>query len=64
MEKKLKKSLDKKIWGICGGIAEYFGWEKSITRAIYAILTLCGGAFPGLIIYLVLYFVMPEAENE
>ncbi len=61
MDKKLKKSSDKKIWGICGGIAEYFGWDVTITRAVYTILTLFCGLFPGLILYIILYFITPEA---
>ena len=64
MEKKMTKSLDKKIWGVCGGIAEYFGWEITITRGVYALLTLLCGFFPGIIIYLVMYFIMPEAESK
>ncbi|MCQ2348820.1 MAG: PspC domain-containing protein [Paludibacteraceae bacterium] len=64
MEKKLTKSLDKKIWGICGGLAQYFGLEITVARAAYAILTLLCGFFPGIIIYLVLYFIMPEAEAK
>lgn len=64
MEKKLTKSLDKKIWGICGGWAEYLGFEITVTRTAYAVLTLLCGFFPGIIIYLVLYFIMPEAETK
>ncbi|MCQ2331429.1 MAG: PspC domain-containing protein, partial [Paludibacteraceae bacterium] len=47
MEKKLTKSNDKKIAGICAGFAEYLGWDVTLTRALYAIATILLAAFPG-----------------
>ncbi len=51
------------IAGICGGIAEWLGWDPTLVRVLYVVLSLVSAAFPGLIVYLVLWFVMPEAEN-
>ena len=50
--KKLKKSNDKMIAGICSGIAEYLGWKTSHVRIIFLIATCLGAA--GLIIYTIL----------
>ena len=60
--KKLKKSNDKMIAGICSGIAEYLGWKTLHVRIIFLVATLLGAA--GLIIYTILSFVMPNANND
>jgi phage shock protein PspC (stress-responsive transcriptional regulator) len=59
MEKRLHRSLtDKKIAGVCGGIAEYLGWDSTLVRLLWLILTLLGGS--GVLIYIILWIVMPE----
>lgn len=58
-EKKLTKSNNKIIAGVCGGLAEYFGFDPTVTRLIYALLTIFT-AFAGLIIYIILWIVMPN----
>lgn len=59
MDKRLHRSLtDRKIAGVCGGIAEYLGWDSTLVRLLWVILTLLGGS--GVLIYLVLWIVMPD----
>jgi phage shock protein C len=59
MEKRLHRSLtDKKIAGVCGGLAEYLGWDATLVRLLWVVLTLLGGS--GVLIYIVLWIVMPE----
>lgn len=60
MDKKLTKSNDKMIAGVCAGIAEYFDMDPTIVRVIYVLLALCSAAFPGLILYIILALIMPE----
>ena len=60
MEKKLCKSKDKKLCGVLGGIAEYFGIDVTITRLIGVLLILFTGV--GLIAYIVAALLMPKAE--
>ena len=61
MEKKrLTKGTDKKICGVCAGIAEYFNMDSTIIRLIYALLCVFSAAFPGIILYVILAFIMPE----
>ena len=55
----LKKSKDKVIAGVCGGLAKWLGWDITLTRVIYALLTICT-AFAGVIIYIILWIVMPN----
>ncbi|MBP3348122.1 MAG: PspC domain-containing protein [Clostridia bacterium] len=60
MEKKLCKSKDKKLCGVLGGIAEYFGIDVTITRLIGVLLILFTGV--GLVAYIVAALLMPKAE--
>ena len=62
MTKKLYKSrTDKKICGVCGGIADYFGIDSTIIRLIWAVLILCFGT--GLLAYLIAALVMPDIPD-
>lgn len=58
MEKRLVKGKDRKLCGVCSGIAEYFGWDATIVRIAWGLLTVCYGA--GLIAYIVGAVVMPN----
>jgi len=63
MEKKrLRKSKDKKIAGVLGGIAEYFDWDPSFVRVGYILLTIFSAAFPGILVYLIFWAVLDPAE--
>ena len=58
--KKLTKSTDRKIFGVCGGIAEYFDVDPTIVRVAYLALTFFSACFPGFVLYLILALVMPQ----
>lgn len=58
--KKLKKSTDKKLFGVCGGIAEYFSVDSTIVRLIFALSFLLFGY--GLGLYIVCAIIMPREE--
>ena len=57
--KRLHKSRDRVIAGVCGGLAEYLGWDITAVRIIYALLTVFT-ALSGAIIYIILMLLMPE----
>ncbi len=59
-EKKLYKSTDKKLDGVCAGIAEYFEIDPTIVRLIYALVTLFTAVGTGIIIYIILAVVIPR----
>ena len=62
MEKKLYRSItDKKLCGVCGGFAEYFAIDSTITRLILVAFTLLGGA--GILAYIIAALVMPVKPN-
>ena len=46
--------------GVCGGIADYFELDPTLVRIAYVLISLFSAAFPGLLIYLILWFVVPE----
>ena len=59
--KKLKKSNNKVICGVCGGLAEYFGIDATIVRLVVCVLSCIWGA--GLIVYIAAALIMPSAET-
>lgn len=48
--------------GVCGGIAEWLGWNPTGVRILFVVISILSAAFPGIIVYIVLWLVMPEAE--
>ncbi len=64
MDRKLTKSDNKIVSGVCAGIAEYLGWDTTVVRVIYVCLSLFSAGFPGLLLYFVLSIVMPRPANR
>ena len=63
MKKRLyKSSTDKKVCGVCGGIANYFDVDPTVIRLIWVIFTLVGGS--GLIAYIIAAIIMPDEMLE
>lgn len=61
--KRLTRSNEKWLAGVCGGIANYFGWDLAIVRLVWLLLTLCTVGFPGITAYIILWICMPQATN-
>lgn len=57
--KRITKSNDKKIFGVCGGIADYFGIDSTVVRLIFALVFLLFGY--GLAVYIVCAVIFPQA---
>lgn len=51
------------IAGVCGGIADWLGWKADKVRVVYVIVSILSVAFPGIIVYLLLWLVMPDADE-
>jgi len=60
----LRKSRDKVIAGVCGGLAEWLGWPANRTRLAYVILSVLSAAFPGILVYVILWVAMPGPESR
>ena len=59
-KRKLTRSREERmIAGVCGGLADYFGWDPTLLRVVYVLATFFT-AFAGVIIYVILWIVMPE----
>ena len=63
MEKKLTKSTNKMLAGVCAGVAEYFGIDPTVVRLAYAFLTIFSAGFPGLLLYIIACIIIPSKER-
>jgi phage shock protein PspC (stress-responsive transcriptional regulator) len=48
------------IAGVCGGLARWLGWDPTIVRLLYVLASLASAAFPGVLVYLILWLIMPR----
>jgi phage shock protein C len=60
--RRLTRSRNKMIAGVCAGIAEYFGWEVTLFRVVFVVVSILSVAFPGILVYIVLWIVMPRPD--
>jgi phage shock protein PspC (stress-responsive transcriptional regulator) len=57
----VKRSRDNAmIGGVCAGFAEHFGWSVTGTRVVYVVLSILSAAFPGILVYLLLWLILPK----
>jgi phage shock protein PspC (stress-responsive transcriptional regulator) len=61
--RRLTRSKKRMIAGVCGGIAEYLGWSPTLIRVLYVVMSAASVAFPGILVYLILWIVMPAPED-
>jgi len=60
----LSRSLnDRMIAGVMGGIAHRFGWSSTLLRVVYVIVSIASAAFPGLLVYLLLWLLIPNEAD-
>ncbi len=62
--KKLYRSADRMIAGVCGGIAAYCEVDPTVVRIAYVMLTLFTAAFPGILLYIIMCVLMPNAPTD
>ena len=48
------------IAGVVGGLAEYLGMDPTLARVLYVLISVFSAAFPGILVYLILWLVIPE----
>jgi phage shock protein C len=58
--KKLYRSSNRILAGVCGGLAEYLDVDPTLIRVIYAALSLFTVGFPGVFLYIILMILMPN----
>ena len=57
-----RSKSNKMLAGVCAGTAEYFGWDVTLTRVGFVVVSVLSTAFPGLIVYIAAAIIMPEGE--
>ena len=63
--KRLKRSQQERIIaGVCGGLAKYLNVDATIVRVIFVILTVFTAVIPGILIYLVMWIIIPKDSEE
>lgn len=60
----VRSEQDKMIAGVMGGIAKRFGWNANGLRIIFVLVSFFSVAFPGIIVYLCLWLLMPKADES
>ena len=58
-----RSNRNKMIAGVCGGLAEYLNMDPTVMRVLYVLVSVMSVAFPGVIAYIVLMFLMPPPEE-
>lgn len=63
-EKSLRRSQNNRMLaGVVGGLANYFGLDATMLRIVYVLVSLFSAAFPGIIVYLILWVIMPLEDG-
>lgn len=61
---RLARSInDRVLAGVMGGIARRFGWNPTLVRVLYVVGSAISVAFPGILVYLVLWLLIPEGDD-
>jgi phage shock protein C len=60
IKKKLIRSKNGMIAGVCGGIADYLNMDATIVRILYVLMSLLSAAFPGNFVYLIIWLIIPK----
>ena len=63
MRKPLRRSRSNRmIAGVVGGLAEYWSLDPTLARVIFVVVSIISAAFPGLLVYAILWLIIPEGE--
>lgn len=57
----VRSTSDKWLGGVLSGISDYFGWDPTVVRLLYLLVTICT-AFSGVLAYIILWIVMPKQD--
>lgn len=63
--KRLRRSRDNAmIAGVCGGLGRYFGIDPTLVRVLYVVGSIISAAFPGILVYFLLWLIIPKENNH
>lgn len=61
----LHRSVDQRmIAGVCAGLSDWLGWDLTLVRVLYVLISFFSAAFPGILVYIILWVVMPEKRSR
>ena len=55
---------DRVLGGVCGGLAKTLGWRPTVVRILYVIFSILSAAFPGTLVYIILWIAVPEEPRQ
>jgi phage shock protein C len=58
-----RSTNDRMIAGVMGGIARRYGWNSTLLRVIYVLVSIISAAFPGILVYLILWLLIPNEAS-
>ena len=59
--RRLMRSVeDRKVAGVCAGLAKYMGWDVTVVRVVFVVLSLLPIGFPGILVYIIMWIAVPE----
>ncbi|HTL29852.1 MAG TPA: PspC domain-containing protein [Tepidisphaeraceae bacterium] len=59
-----RSSRNKMLGGVCGGLANWLGWDPTLVRIGYVLASIMSAAFPGTLVYIILWAIMPQDPNN
>lgn len=63
LKRPLRRSRsDRMIAGVVGGIAQYFGLDSTLARVLYVVGSIISAAFPGILVYVIMWAIVPEED--
>jgi phage shock protein PspC (stress-responsive transcriptional regulator) len=60
----MRSREDRMIAGVCGGLAHWLGWSPGLVRVLFVLVSVLSAAFPGILVYVILWIVMPLRDDE
>ena len=54
-----RSNTDKVVAGVCGGLAQWLGWDVTVVRLVYVLVSIFSAGFPGFLVYIILWVAMP-----
>lgn len=58
-----RSSSNRMIAGVVAGLARYIGMDVSLARILYVLISIFSAAFPGILVYLICWILIPEEED-
>jgi phage shock protein PspC (stress-responsive transcriptional regulator) len=58
-----RSQSDRLIGGVCGGLARSLGWDPTLVRILYVLISILSAGFPGTLVYIILWIIMPQSEQ-